>query len=155
MPWCWVPSLPPRALPTANQVPRCRSLSCDIRGDASIPSTVFSACSKAVYSFEIVNLIIRDTRTDSKQSKDQTALKAGYQGTTSRKHDSTSGMSQPLLWAVQSSTWLVLADTCYTPLSGLRGRCCAVSGYSPGAIFSDAYNRSRPTPAFPGAEVRH
>jgi hypothetical protein len=38
----------------------------------------------------------------------------------------------------------LLAATCYTPQPEPRGRCCAVSGYSPGAIFSDAYNRSRP-----------
>ena len=33
---------------------------------------------------------------------------------------------------------LLLDATCYTPQPRPRGRCCAVSGYSPGVIFCDA-----------------
>ena len=38
----------------------------------------------------------------------------------------------------------LLADSCYKPQPESRGWCCAISGYSPGAIFSNAYNRTRP-----------
>lgn len=30
-----------------------------------------------------------------------------------------------------------MADTCYTPQPEPKGRCCAVSGYSPGVNFSE------------------
>ena len=52
---------------------------------------------------------------------------------------------------VTSRNWplcqgLVLADNSYRLSLGLTDRCCAVSGYSLGAILTDATRRTRPIP---------
>jgi len=38
----------------------------------------------------------------------------------------------------------LLADNSYRHSLGMTDRCCPVSGYSPGVIFSDTYSSSRP-----------